>query len=196
MRNAVIIHGRPDKDEYYSPNMPSLSNMHWLPWLQRQLQLKNIIAQTPEIPMSFRPDYKIWKKELERFDITSETILVGHSCGGGFLVRWLTENKDVKVGKVVLVAPWINPDDNPASETGDFFHFELDPTIASRTKGLIIFLSDNDNQRGVKETVHILKDKVDKIAIKNFQNYGHFLLEDMGTEKFPELLEECLAENL
>jgi predicted alpha/beta hydrolase family esterase len=144
MRNAIILHGRPDKDEYYNPDIPAYSNWHWIPWLQKQLQAKDIFTQTPEIPMSFRPNYEIWKTEFERYDIGPGTILVGHSCGGGFLVRWLSENKDTKVGKVVLVAPWINPDDDPESETGDFFKFEIDKNFPTRTAGVTIFSSDND----------------------------------------------------
>ena len=36
-RNAVILHGQPSREEYYDPNAPSMSNAHWLPWLQAQL---------------------------------------------------------------------------------------------------------------------------------------------------------------
>jgi len=194
MKNAILIHGRPDREEYFEMDFPSPSNAHWFPWLQQQLLRKGVLTQTPEMPEPFKPNYQNWKKEFERYDITPETILVGHSCGGGFLVRWLTENKVGKVGKVVLVAPWINPDDNPVSETGDFFHFEIDPAIASRTSGLTIFSSDND-QDSVQNTVGILKNKVDNLVIKNFHNYGHFTIGDMKTTEFPELLEECLAGN-
>jgi hypothetical protein len=37
MKNAVLIHGMPSKDEYFDPSAPSLSNAHWFPWLQKQL---------------------------------------------------------------------------------------------------------------------------------------------------------------
>src|SRR3989304_5335346 len=110
MKNAIILHGLPDKDEYYDPDFPAQSNAHWIPWLQKQLQRKDIFTQTPEMPLSFKPEYTVWRKELERYDIGPKTLLVGHSCGGAFLVLWLSEHKDVKVAKVVLVAPWINPD--------------------------------------------------------------------------------------
>lgn len=193
MKNATIIHGRPDKDEYYSLEYPAQSNQHWIPWLQKQLQAKDIFTQTPEIPMSFRPDYEIWKKEFERFDVTPETILVGHSCGGGFLVRWLSENKNTQVGKVILVAPWLNPEDNPASETGDFFHFEIDPDLAGRTGGLSIFVSDDDD-RTIQRSVEIIKSKIKGAAIREFSGHGHFTYEFMKTDKFPELLEECISD--
>jgi len=192
MKNAIILHGRPDDWEYYGLEYPAQSNSHWIPWLQKQLQAKDIFTQTPEIPMSFQPNYSTWKKEFERYDIGPETLLVGHSCGGGFLVRWLTENKDVKVGKVILVAPWLNPEDNTKSETGDFFHFEIDPDLVSRTQSLTIFVSDND-QPTIAKSVGIIKDKLNKAAVKEFRGYGHFCYSDLKTDAFPELLEECLA---
>ena len=107
MKNAIIIHGTCDEDEYFSDKYPSLSNSHWFPWLQKQLLINNIFTQTPEMPEAHKPDYDKWKKEFEKFDVNSETILVGHSCGGGFLIRWLSENK-IKIKKLILVAPWLD----------------------------------------------------------------------------------------
>jgi hypothetical protein len=63
---------------------------------KKQLLINEIAASTPEVSHSYDPQYPIWKREFERFEVTSETILVGHSCGGGFLVRWLSENKEAR----------------------------------------------------------------------------------------------------
>jgi predicted alpha/beta hydrolase family esterase len=191
MNNAILIPGRPDKIEHYDPSLPANSDDHWFPWLSRQFILKDIHAVVVEPPMPFQPRYELWKKEFERFDISSNTIIVGHSCGGGFLIRWLSENKDFKVGKVVLVAPWINPENNPESDTADFFEFDIDPTFPARTAGVTVFSSDDD-QETIQKSVSIIKDKVPDIKIVGFHNYGHFCYENMKTREFPELLEECL----
>lgn len=191
MRNAILVHGRPDKDEYYDPKYPSASNSHWFPWLTKQLQINDIFATAIEVPEPWKPRYDIWKKELERFDISSETILVGHSCGGGFIVRWLSENKDRDVNKVILVAPWINPDNNPKSDTADFFDFAIDSDIINRTKGITVFISDND-KLSVRKSAQIIKEGVVGIKYKEFHNYGHFCYSDLKTDAFPELLEEIL----
>lgn len=188
MKNAIILHGMPSREEYIDPTTPSLSNAHWFPWLQKQLLVNSIIAQTPEIPDSYNPDYKIWKKEIERFDFTPETILVGHSCGGGFFVRFLSENKNLKVGKVVLIAPWIDPF---RDDTTDFFDFEIDSDLANRTKGITIFDSDDDYD-SIKESIRILQDKIPGINNKKFHNLGHFTQKSMGKLEFPELLELIL----
>ena len=195
MKNAILIPGRPDKEEYYDPKYPTNSNNHWFPWISKQLQINDIFAVAVEPPHPWQPRYEIWKKEFERFDITPETVLVGHSCGGGFLVRWLSENKNQNVGKVVLVAPWINPDNNPESDTADFFEFDMDPDLTQRTKGVTIFNSDNDMETVLK-SVDIIREKVPSINYREFHNYGHFCLRDLNTPEFPELLEECLKEDI
>ena len=187
MSNAILIPGRPDKDEHYDPKRPSNSEDHWFSWLKRQLILQDIHAVSIEPPFPFRPRYDEWKKEFERFDITPETILVGHSCGGGFLVRYLSEHKDVRVGKVALVAPWINPDNDPQADTADFFNFTIDPDFPARTAGVTVFISSDDFLSVVK-TVDILRNKVHGISFKEYNNKGHFVIESMKTAEFPDLL--------
>lgn len=192
MKNAILVPGRPDKEEYYDPQYPTNSNSHWFPWLSKQLQIHDVFAVALEIPEPYSPRYVVWKREFEKFDITPETILVGHSCGGGFLVRWLSENPDKKVGKVVLVAPWMNPENNPKSDTADFFDFEIDSELVSRTASVTLFNSDDD-QETIHRSVQIIREKVNGTHYKEFHNKGHFIYEDLGTVEFPELLEEILT---
>lgn len=188
MKNAIILHGRPGKAEYYDPKVPSASNYHWLPWMQKQLLMNEIAANTPEVPHAFDPQYLLWKHEFERFEVSPETILIGHSTGGGFIVRWLSENKDVKVGKVVLVAPWL---DTEHELTNDFFIFDMDPKSADRTRGIVIFNSDND-AADIHKSVRIIQDNIEGVILREFHGYGHFTHEDMKNPEFPELLEEAL----
>jgi len=189
MKNAIILQGTTDKEEYYSGRYPSMSNSHWLPWLQKQLLMKDIAAATPDMVKAYLPNYEDWKREFERYDITSETILVGHSCGAGFLVRWLSEKKDVQVGKVVLVAPWLDPRNEKQS---DFFNFEIDSALVARTTGVTIFNSDDDSE-DVQITVQKLMDAVEGIQLNEFSGYGHFDVGAMETIEFPELLTEVLT---
>jgi len=190
MKNAIILHGGPSKREYYDPDAPSMSNAHWVPWLQAQLLKADIPTASPEVPWSFDRNWKVWQKEVERYDIGPETILIGHSTGAGFFIKYLSINKNLKVGKVVLVAPWLDPD---REHTKNFFDdFEIDPEFPSRTGGVTIFNSDND-QDSVQKTVKIVRGKVANIKYVKFHNYGHFIYEDMKTLKFPELLKEAIA---
>jgi uncharacterized protein len=192
MKTAILVPGRPDKEECYDPKYPSNSNNHWFPWLTKHLMMNDIHTVAIEPPKPWQPRYDVWKKEFERFDIDEDTVLVGHSCGGGFLVRWLSENKDTKVGKVVLVAPWLNPENNPVSDTADFFDFDIDPNLAERTQSITIFNSDND-QDTIHKSIDIIRANVQNIGYKEFHNHGHFCLEDLGTVEFPELLDYIVA---
>lgn len=187
MKTAILLHGRPNKQEYFRQDTPSMSNSHWFSWLQKQLLINGIFAQTPEILEPYNPKYENWVKELERYELTPETILVGHSCGGGVLVRWLSENKDVRVGKVVLVAPWIDveKDDWP------LFDFTIDPDIAKRTAGLTIFHSTDDSPE-IASSVKEIRKTVKHIKYREFEGYGHFTYGSLKSEKFPELLQEIL----
>lgn len=182
MKNAIILHGKPSKERYYNPSFPASSNYYWIPWLQKQLIVKDILTATPEVPDNWKANYPIWLKEFERYDVTFETILIGHSCGGGFLLRWLSENSNVMPSKVVLAAPWLNPKN--LEETGDFFNFDLDRNLAKRTK-LSILYSDDDEQ-SILDTVGILHGTYPNAVIKKLHGYGHFY--DDRRIEFPELL--------
>lgn len=189
MKTAVILHGMPSKEEYYNSESEAQSNKHWLPWIQRRLILKDILAQTPEMPRPFEPVYEEWKRVFEQFPINEETILIGHSCGGGFLVRWLSENR-VRVGKIVLVAPWIDP--KPRELSTGFFEFDIDPNLPSRAASLTIFSSDNEKFEPVRKSVEILTATWPDAKSIELSGKGHFTLNGMKTSEFPELEAEVL----
>lgn len=188
MRNAIILHGKPSKKLFYDPNFPSSSNYYWIPWLQKQLAIRDIPTNTPEVPNSWVSDYSTWAKEFERYEVGAETILVGHSCGAGFILRWLSEYTDIQVGRVVLAAPWLDPD--RLESTGDFFEFDLDETLPIRINGLRIIYSNND-EKSVLDTVSLLKQKLSDINYRELDGYGHFY--DDRRMQFPELIEEILS---
>jgi predicted alpha/beta hydrolase family esterase len=188
MKKAVIIHGYYDRSEYLDSSYPSASNNHWIPWLQRQLSLKGIETQTPEMPGFYEPNYERWKEMLDRFTPDENTILVGHSLGGGFLVRYLSETKS-KFNKVVLVAPWLDPRHKIDPK---LFDFSIDPEIVSRTNELNIIYSTDDFS-DVLQSVDILKSKLEDAKFIEFKDKGHFVLNSLHTEKFPELLETIIS---
>lgn len=189
MKSAIIIHGMPDKENYFDSKADSQSNCHWLPWLQQQLNIHGILAQTPEMPEPYNPDYEKWREVFGQFKVNEETILVGHSCGGGFIVRHLSENT-IKVGKVVLVAPWINSERE--EDVHMFDNLKIDENLLSKTNSITIFSSTNDDQ-SIKNSIDVLKNRIKNIKVLEFENYGHFCLGDMKTREFPELLEEIIS---
>jgi uncharacterized protein len=186
MKNVIIVQGMPDKDEYYSESGDTIGNSHFIPWLQKQLQLKDIKVDVPEMPLAYGPDYAVWSREFERFDLTAETVLVGHSCGAGFLVRWLSEHRDVSVAKVILVAPWLNT--KHEHET-TIFDFIIDPELTLRQ--LIIVFESTDDMNEIKDTVTKLQEELPDTHYVTFENHGHFCAGDIG-KTFPELLNEVI----
>ncbi|KKR18803.1 MAG: hypothetical protein UU65_C0001G0193 [candidate division CPR2 bacterium GW2011_GWC1_41_48] len=102
------------------------------------------------------------------------------------LVRWLSEN-DVKVGKVILVAPSLDPE----RTVNGFYDFKIDLDLASKTKGLVIFGSDNDGQ-SIKNSIKKLLSVIKDVKYREFSGYGHFTFGDMGKREFPELFEEAM----
>ena len=184
MNTAIILPGKPSKKGYYDPKVKAQSNEHWIPWLQNQLLIRDILTQTPELPKPYAPNYEDWLAVFKQFKVDENTVLIGHSCGGGFLVRWLSDN-NVKVKKVILVAPWLDPRD---SLRNTFFKFVIDRHLLNRTKdGIVIFNSDNDAD-DIHESVKVIREANPDITYREFHEYGHFCFNDMRTEEFPELL--------
>lgn len=188
MNHVILIHGMPDKEEYYDPNTESSSNRQWLPWVQKELSKKDILTQALEMPHPYNPIYEDHCEVFEQMKISDETILVGHSCGAGFLLRYFSEHPELTPRKIILVAPWIDPE--PRELTTGFFDFTIDATLSDRTN-LVVFYSTDDEEVCVR-SAEIIKEALPNATYHKFDNKGHFCEEDLGTKAFPELLEEIL----
>lgn len=192
MNQVILIHGMPNKEEYLGKGgWPSPSNVHWLPWVQTQLSYKDILCQTPEMPKPYEPNYKKWCEVFEQFKISNETILVGHSCGGGFLLRYLSEHPELSPKRVILVAPWIDTEPYELEEGNDFFYFEIDQGLTSRTE-LHVFISSDDDVPMLR-TAELIERTLPSTIWHRYTDKGHFTEPDLGTKTFPELLALILA---
>lgn len=161
---------------------------HWIPWAKKELVSKHIKVDTPIMPEPWEPDYNKFKKEFEKYHVDSNTVLIGHSCGCSFLVRWLGETKK-KINKLILVAPWkIAKKSDPFRKL--FYEFPIDKTIKSRVKEIIMFTAD-DEERDGKKGLELYHNSLGGKIIE-LKSHGHYTLGDMGTEKFPELIYEIL----
>lgn len=192
MKNAILLHGWNTLAEFNDPAKPTASNDHWFPWLTKQLQLHGYKVDVPEMTQHTESTYESWVHEFERFDITPETLLVGHSCGGGFLVRYLSEH-DISVGRVILVAPWIGikADEYVRDFNESFFDFTISRDIASKTQGLYLMHSDDDME-SVQLSVAKLRQSIDALNYLELKGKGHFTRGSLGTDAFPELFELCI----
>jgi predicted alpha/beta hydrolase family esterase len=106
--NAIIIHGVCDKNEYFELTFPSPSNAHWLPWLQQKFLRAGILCQKLEMPTPYTPLYEEWRLTFEQLHVSDQTIIVAHSAGCGFILKWLGANPDIFINRLILVAPWLD----------------------------------------------------------------------------------------
>jgi hypothetical protein len=126
---------------------------------------------------SYAPNYTQRKNEFEKNEITEETILVWYSCGWWFIIRRLSENSETYVGKVLLIAPWLDPSN---TKLNDFFDFTIDTDLLSRTQWVTVFSSTNDSE-DVQQSIDDLTNKISWVRVREFKQYGHFCLSDLGT---------------
>jgi leucyl-tRNA synthetase len=189
---AIIIHGSPRKDTRKNPDYISDNKRHWIPWIKQQLEKNNFKVCAPLMPAPWRPDYEEWKKEIEKLDldINKESILIGHSAGGAFLVRWLSE-KQTKINKLILIAPSkVIIDDNIRLK--HFNDFKIDKNVKKLAQEIKIFISNDEIPYRIKNS-EIYKKELNAKLIR-LKNKGHFTFKGMGIKEFPELLEEIFDE--
>ena len=187
-KTCLIVHGSPIKDTRGEPEDIPVNQRHWLSWAKEQMEKNNIDVCVPLMPLSWQPDYDKWKKEIEKSNpkIDENSILIGHSAGGSFLVRWLGE-KQIKIDKLILVAPSrILSDDE--SRLKKFNDFKISNKIKNLTNKITIFVSDNDKPYRKKST-QIYKKELDAEVIE-LKNKGHFTAKYMNPCEVPEFLEE------
>lgn len=184
--NCIIIHGCPSNIEKAMDAKTRTYDKHWIPWLKKKLTSQGIKTETPLMPKPWYPDYEAFKKKFEKCKITNDSILIGHSCGCAFLVRWLGETKR-KIRKLILVAPWKIPVVKDKFQKS-FYDYPVDKTIPKRLGEIVMFTADNEEEDG-KKSLKIFHQALGGKIIE-LSGRGHYTMNDMGTEKFPELLKE------
>lgn len=187
-KKGIIIHGCPSDEEKARNPETRTYDKHWIPWTKKQLISKNIETETPLMPSPWQPDYEKFKHTFEKYDVDENTILIGHSCGCAFLVRWLGETKR-KIFKLILVAPWKIPDKDDKFRK-EFYTYPIDETIKERVKEIVMFTADDEEDDGKKSLKIFHKTLGGKII--ELKGRGHYTFNDMATEEFPELLKVIL----
>lgn len=178
----IIIHGCPPSENNIIPK-----SQRWMNWIGKELIKRGLNAFAPDMPTPWNPKYEGWKREFEKYSPNENTLLIGHSCGAAFLVRWLLESK-IKVRKLILVAPAKVPE-GPTDKRKALYDFELRPE-SKKIAGEIVIFTSNDFEHHLK-SLEFYKKYLNPRVIK-LKNKVHFLIYTMGTNEFPELLDEIL----
>ena len=106
---------------------------------------------------------KKWLNVFSNFKIDENTIL-GHSCGAGFIVRYLSEN-NIKVGDV-FSGSMARTD---KTLNTNFFDFKIDQSLINKIKSMnIIYSIDDDTD--VLESVNKITEEVASVNVIKFEN--------------------------
>ena len=125
-------------------------------------------CQTPELPHPYRPSYAEWKETFDCFKPQKLSLLVGHSAGGGFAIKYLQEHK-LKLEKLILVAPWLDPE----REFDDFLQTDLKPTALNSIDEVHLIFSEDDDE-AERQTKDRLLAAYPQIVFHDYLNFGHF----------------------
>lgn len=142
------------------PSMPNKQNAHYIEW-------------------------KIWFERHFEF-LTGEVILIGHSQGGYFLVKYLIEN-DVPfpIKALFLVSAPFEPRIEEKEDGGDFnFDTQKLPSLINVSQNIVIFHSEDDLVVPYNHGINY-KNALPTAEFISFTDRGHFI----GPE-FPEIIEE------
>lgn len=131
-----------------------------------------------------------WFDVLKNYEseINEDTIILGHSLGGKFLLRLLEKldrpiNIAAFIGTPIGIPPIANNERDNAFTDNDFNW----GVIRTKAKHFIVFQSDNDPYVGLENGVQLTKNL--GVELSFVPNAGHFNRK-AGYLQFPELLEK------
>lgn len=177
--NVIILHGA-----YGYPDE------NWFGWMREELEKLSIQCIVPCMPTPHGQSLNSW---LEVFGqkylnyVNEDTILIGHSLGAAFLMKWL-ERVNIKVRATVLVGVFIG---NVGIEKFDSINetFFVDPfdweTIKKNSGKIFCYYGSNDPYVSPSHFDYIANNlNAHKILISDG---GHFNVAT-GYTSFPHLL--------
>ncbi|MBN1377370.1 leucine--tRNA ligase [Candidatus Woesearchaeota archaeon] len=185
--NVVIIHGSPHSKKRAKEEPQNKA--HWISWLKKELEKQEIKVYNPLMPNCWKPKYEEWKKEFEKININEDSVLIGHSAGGAFVVRWLKETGK-KINKLILISAG-KTTTKENKRLHKFYSFNIGDKIKNNVKETIIFISDDEPDYRKKNAIEYEKKLNGKLI--SLKNRGHFTLKGMKTKEFPELLDEIIS---
>ncbi len=170
--NIICCHGVIGPDEDWKAYDMTFG---WKNWLQFVVELEHdVIMQTPKFPHAHAllMKYDEWEKIMDKQDINKDTVLIGHSAGGGFVLKYLSTHPEIKVRQVILVAPWIDTEN--FQPFGFYKGLKLNNNIVSQTEfGIDLMISDDDMPH-IKSSFEKTTSALPKIRVHKFSGRGHF----------------------
>ncbi len=179
IKKVYLIHGWG-----YNPEM------HWYPWLKKELSKKGFVVVAFDMPDTDNPKIENWvgylRENIE--DVGEQTYFVGHSIGCQTIMRFLEKlHKNKKIAGCVFVAPWfnlINLETEEIKIAHPWINSKIDfGRIKEHCANFLAIFSNDDPSVHIDESDKFKENLGAKIIIK--KKMGHF----DSVEKIPEILE-------
>ncbi|MBU2220500.1 alpha/beta hydrolase [Patescibacteria group bacterium] len=194
MKQLVFIHGGETFDTYdaylsalrewdYDPTKEF--GERWKNSLQEELgEAWQVLA--PSMPSKYNAKYVEWCIWFEKVlpHLRDDVVLVGHSLGGIFLAKYLSEHTLlVSIAGLWLIAAPFDTEDTDYS-LADFTLPESLENVSKQAKHIVLYHSTDDPVVPFP-ALDKYKEKLPEATVRIFSDRGHFL-----QERFPELIED------
>ena len=190
-KQVVVIHGGVTFDTYEEYleflrtceiSLESLSKKDWKDSLELVLNDFEVIA--PKMPNKMNAKYSEWKIWFAKIALllNDDVTLIGHSLGGIFLTKYLSENDfPFKISSLHLVAAPYNVEG--LNESLSDFELEHDvSSISEKVKNIFLYQSKDDKVVPFSNVVKY-KNDLPNAELVIFDDRGHF-----KQNEFPEII--------
>ncbi|MFC1756351.1 alpha/beta fold hydrolase [Patescibacteria group bacterium] len=166
-------------------NFIELGKKDWKATLENKLggEFEVILPKMPNKDNARYEEWKIWFEKFIPF-LEKEVVLVGHSLGGIFLSRYLSENKfPKKILAVFFVAASYDSAKSPARTAG--FVVKNDLKLIEKQSRKVIFYHSRDDRSVPFSSFEEYKKLLTRSVFREYKNRGHF-----NQNNFPELVRD------
>ena len=193
-KQVIIIHGGNTFDTYkqyisflksFEIDFEKMTSKEWKDNLEKELG-REFEVVLPRMPNAFNAKYLEWKiwfgKMIPFFE--NKVVLIGHSLGGIFLAKYLSENKFPKkiLATFLVAAPY---DDKNSDDSLADFILKKDLSLSqNQSEKLFIYQSQDDDVVPFADFEKYKKALPDA-NFREFNNKGHF-----RQKNFPEIVQE------
>jgi predicted alpha/beta hydrolase family esterase len=194
-KQIVVIHGG-DSFKTYDEYITFLNNFDidieryksskndWKPWLRERLgeNYEVILPIMPNKTNAVFSEWKLWLEKIIPF-LNNEVILIGHSLGASFLIKYLSENIFPKKIKGVFLVSGVFDSD---TEGYDLASFLLPEKLNLQTENIFIYHSKDDPVVPFS-ALEKFKKALPQAKTRVFEDRKHII-----QETFPELVEDII----
>ena len=158
------------------------AKLSWRDTLHKKLGSKFEVYK-PMMPNSINASYTEWSIWFSKIieQLNDNLILIGHSLGGIFLAKYLSENDvNKKIKATILISA---PFDGAGGESLGNFVLSKSFKKFEKQAGKIYLIQSKDDKVVAFNQVKKYKKELPKAIIKSFTDRGHF-----SQESFPEIV--------